>query len=119
MVATARTAATVRRRRSSATYRIRSARSASACSARSRSSEGIGSAPYPARSTAWTIFVMSAAGSSRTVARSVARFTSADATPGTDLSADSTLTTHDAQVMPVIARSRFSAVAVVIGYAGG
>ncbi len=62
---------------------------------------------------------MSAAGSSRTVARSVARFTSADATPGTDLSADSTLTTHDAQVMPVIARSRFSAVAVVIGYAGG
>ena len=59
---------------------------------------------------------MSVAGSSRTVARSVARFTSAADTPGTERSADSTLTTHDAQVMPVMAKSRFcSAVAAVIG----
>src|SRR6184192_1035405 len=56
---------------------------------------------------------MSVAGSRRTVARSVARFTSADATPGTDRSADSTLTTHDAHVMPVMARSLLSPIAAL------
>src|SRR6185503_6850315 len=42
------------------------------------------------------------------LARSVARFTSALFTPLTPRSADSTLATHDAQVIPVMARSRRS-----------
>ena len=40
-----------------------------------------------------------------TVARSVARFTVADVTPGTDNSARSTLATQDAQVIPSIVMS--------------
>src|SRR5437763_8630883 len=56
--------------------------------------------------------VAGAAGSSATVARSVARFTWALTTPGTFASARSTRRTHEAQVMPVMGRT-------VIGLAGG
>src|SRR5260221_1509076 len=61
---------------------------------------------------------MSAAGARRTVARSVARFTSALSTPVTPRSADSTETTHDAQVIPLMARSLFSSLWTAVVMSG-
>src|SRR5260221_7582260 len=61
---------------------------------------------------------MSAAGARRTVARSVARFTSALSTPVTPRSADSTETTHDAQVIPLMARSLFSSLWTAVVLSG-
>ena len=62
-----------------------------------------GRASYPASATARVSAATSA--DPRTVARSVARLTVADATPGTDANARSTLATQEAQVIPSIARS--------------
>jgi hypothetical protein len=65
---------------------------------------GLIRASYPAPSTAATSADASRPVPAATRASSLARFTATSATPGTRCSARSTRPTHEAQVIPLIAR---------------